>query len=352
MFHQCPKCKRVWQYPIEKCPDCFSVLEKINSKRAKVVGVSRVSIPTIFHSKVPYFVLVLEDEKGNKWVQKSVKEYKIGQEFKIESGQNKNAVAIWRVKYDISEGIEQITQILEEISIKDNSKVLILPTLVLPTHPYLRDNTSPEYLSAVLEFLLGKGVKAENIKIAAQSFNEISVGASAQKSQLLEVCQRFKVLPLDLAETNFVKKEVGNTTFELSEEVFNSDFVLNLPLLKMGRASATENILKFLKKENYLGLKYLYSDKEIIENLILASSPPSRSGPILPRIFTLAEAEMVQKSDKYTLFLGILLASFNSLNLDRVFFEITQEKNLPEILKKIKIESIPILGRKIEEVSF
>jgi len=55
-FFQCPKCKRIWQYPIEKCPDCFLALERMKSKKAKVIGGGKTTIPSIFHQKVPYFV--------------------------------------------------------------------------------------------------------------------------------------------------------------------------------------------------------------------------------------------------------------------------------------------------------
>ena len=73
MFFQCPKCNKVWQYPMEKCPECFLDLERIKSKNIKVIGVSKVTIPTMPHPNVPYFVLLLEDENGNKWVHKSEK---------------------------------------------------------------------------------------------------------------------------------------------------------------------------------------------------------------------------------------------------------------------------------------
>ncbi len=341
-FYQCPKCKRVWQYPIEKCLDCFLELERMKSEKIKVIGISKVTIPTMFHPKVPYFVLLLEDEKGNKWVQKSTKEYKIGEEFQFETSTEKNSVAIWRIKYDILEGIERVIELIGGLKVNQNSKILILPTLISPEHPYFSDNTSPQFLESTIKYLLKRGAKVENIKVSGQSFDEIPIEASAQKSQLLKVCQDYKIVPLDLAKTNFIKKTTDNFTFEISEEVFNSDLIFNLPILKMGKISATENIFKFLKKENYLGLKYLYSEEEIIESL----------NKVLPPYLTLAEAQSVQKSDQFVAQLGLILTSFNALNLDRVFTEITKPQSLPEVLEKVKIENIPIVGRKIEELQF
>jgi len=352
-FYRCSKCKKIWQYPIEKCPDCFLTLERIGSEKIKVVGVSKVQIPTLFHPKTPYFVLLLEDENGNKWVQKSVKEYKIGDEFEIKIKNDENAVSIWRIKYDIFEGIEKVIAILGGLEVNSETKILILPTLISPKHPYFAENTSPEFLQATIQYLIEIGVRPENIKVVAQSFDEVPIGASAQKSQLLKVCQEKKVLPVDLAEKKFVKKE----GLEISEEVFSSNLIINLPILKIGKISASENILKLLKKENYLGLEYLYSASESEGG---KEGSPSLTGEeilenlkeILPAPLTIAEGINIKKSNGYTTFLGLILASFNSLNLDRVFTEITMIKELPECLKSVKIENIPVLGRQIEELQY
>jgi hypothetical protein len=97
-----------------------------------------------------------------------------------------------------------------------------------------------------------------------------------------------------------------------------------------------------LKKENYFAQEYLSSKKEIFENL----------KKFLPLIFTLAEAKHVQDQEGFTKYLNLILASFNSKNLDRIFFELTNKGKLPEILEDVKIEEIPIFGRRIEEVNF
>lgn len=342
MFYKCQKCKKVWQYPVEKCPECFSSLEKMKPKRIKVIGVSKVSIPTMFHPKVPYFTLVLEDENGNRWAWKSIKEYQIGDDFKIEAATEGDAVSIWRIKYDVLEGVEKIVELFGSFDINQSSKILILPTLIAPKHPYFSENTSPQFLESLINYLIEQGIKVENIKVVGQSFDERPIEATAQKSQLLNVCQKYKILPLDLAKTNFIKKGENDFVLEVSEEVFKADLVVNLPILKIGRASASENVLKLLKKENYLGLKYLHSEEEIIEKL----------NKTLPRYFTLAEAQSVQKPDQFVTHPNLIFGSFNPLNLDRIFAEVSMISKLPESLKKVKIEDITVVGRKIEEVQY
>lgn len=344
MFYQCPKCKKVWQYPIEKCLDCFSNLERVKSEKIKVIGVSRVNVPTLFHLKVPYFVLVLEDENGNKWVQKSVKEYNIGDLFKEEPCTNKNAVAIWRIKYDFLETIEKVVNLIGGLPSRQNFgvgvKILILPTLVSATHPYFAENTSPQFLEATIKYLMERGTKSNDIKVVGQSFDKIPIEASIQKSQLLRICQDYKVLPLNLAKVGFVKKD----GFEISEEVFNADLIINLPILKLdsnlGVRGATENTFKFLKKESYLSFQRLPRTEETMEKL----------QKILPSHLTIAEGNYIQTASGFVSFLGITLASFKNINLDRVFAEICEIEPLPEWLKEVKIESIPTIGREIEEV--
>jgi len=340
MFFQCPNCKKTWQYPIEKCLDCFVETERISTKKAKVIGVSKTTIFTIQHQKTPYFILLLEDESGNKWAEKSKKEYKMGEEIIRQISKDKNAVAVWRIKYDVLEGIEKTIELIGGLEINSGTKILILPTLDSPKHPYFASNTNPRFLDGLIKYLIKKGAENKNIKVAAQSFDEISVGVLAQKSQLFKICQDYKILPLDLAGTDFIKKTEEGMNFEISKEIFENDLIINLPILKTGKASASENILKFLKKESFLGLKYLYSKEEIVEKL----------NKVLPSCLTIADGETIQKSNQFTVFLGIILSGFNYLNIDRVFNEIIMFKDLPELIKKIKMEDIVVVGREIEEV--
>jgi len=327
MFYQCQKCNRIWNYPIKKCPYCFEDLIEMKSEKAKVIGVSKVNIPTLLHPKFPYYALILEDENGNKWAHKSMKEKSINEELSFPSSSDKNAVAIWRIKYDFSEAIEKVFNLLDGLTIKEGMKILILPTLVSPSHAYFRDNTSPEFLDAVLNFLNEKKV---NIKIGGQSFDDIPVEASVQRSGLLDVCLKHKITPLDLAKSAFVKQG----KLEISEEALNADLILNLPIMKMGRAAAAENLLKLISKNNYLGLKYLDSEEAIIKEVNQA---------LADKIAVVAEADIVQRPDKFTKFLGLILAGRNNLNLDKVFEKITANKN-------IDIENIPLVGREAEEV--
>lgn len=335
VFYQCAKCKKVWQQPIGICPECFSELEKVKTLKNKVIGISKVGIASTPHPEVPYFALVLEDELGNKWAHKSVKEYAIGEEVVFNPG-NDSSVAIWKNKYEAVDSIERIFNLLN-LSLSENSKIVILPTLISPNHAYFRENTSPEFLDSILKFLFERKIKLENIKIVAQSFNEIPIEGMAQKSGLLDVCLKSKIMPMDLAKLVFVK----NGNLEISEEVLNADMVLNLAMMKMEKASATDNVFKLLKKENYSALKYLKSEEEIIDEL----------KGCLSNIVNIGESDFIQRADKTVIYAGLILGSKNFLNLDRVFSEVTTSK-VPEIVKGIDLQNIEIVGRDIKEAKY
>jgi len=336
MFYICPKCKRRWEYPLNECPYCFVPLEKMESKTCRVNSVIKVAIPTLFHPNVPYYILLLEDEMANFWGYKSEKEYQSGDEFKLPPDQN--AVAIWRVKYDVIEAVGKALSLMGDINVGKDSKVVVLPTLAKPSHAYFRDNTSPEFLSAVLQILLERGAEAKNIIVAGQSFDDLPVAAAAQKSGLIDAGAKFGVAALDLATGKF--ERTGN--FEISKTILNADLVINLAMEKIGAANATSNLFRVLKKENYLGQKYLSSDAQIAAAL----------EPVLDKMIVIGEAENVQRSNKLTSFMGLVLAGRSSRNIDRVFNEIAQSFKIPETIKDIPVKDIATAGRTIKEVQY
>lgn len=339
MFYQCPKCKNIWNYPLRLCLNCFLPLKKISSNKEKVRSSCRVNIPTILHPKVSYFVLLLEDGNGNKWVQKSFKERKIGEEISPKKASEKESdVVILRIRYDILEGIERIFKILD-VRLEGLEKVLILPSLTSPSHPYLRENTSPQWLEILIKFLLENGLKKDNIKVGGQSFN-FSLKEILKKSKILDVCQKLDVEFLDFSKRNFKKKEMSEKIFEISKDVLSSSLIINLPILKIGKVSALENIFSILKKDNYFSLKYLFTDKEIFKNL----------RNFLPPILTIAQGDYIQTKTKFVVYLNLILGSFNLLSLERIFFEIIPQKEIPEALMEIKLENVRIIGRELEEV--
>ncbi|MFA5009007.1 MAG: DUF362 domain-containing protein [Candidatus Paceibacterota bacterium] len=335
-FYKCLKCGRIWQYPLSECPYCLVELKQLVSEKAKVSSISKVMIPTLRHPFVPYFVFLIEDENKNKWVYKSIKELNQGDFLSCDS--DSEAIAVWRIKYDYLQAIKKAIQLIQGVELNENSKILILPSLFSASQNYLRENTSPEFLQAVIEYLLKNKVKIENIKIASQSFNEIPIEAMAERSGLLKICLKNKITPFDLNKSNFVKQ--GD--WEISEEALKADLVINLGISQSGRAKTTENIFRILKKENYLGLKYLFSEKEIAQNL----------EKNINNLINLSEADYIRDKEGYIFYLGIILAGKSYLKLDRVFNEIIMNRENLDLVADIDFKEISLVGRDLKEVQF
>ena len=328
MFYKCLKCNKTWPYNIKKCPSCFEEIVKIESNEMNVIACSKINIPTFLHPNIPYFVLLVEDENNNKYVYKSFTEKKIGE--KVSYDKIDNAVAIWRKKYDFEEAIRKTLDLINN-PIQENTKILILPTLISPNHEYLRENTSSDFIDSVLKIVLEKTPK-ENIKIVGQSFNDVPIEASAQKSGLLDTCLKYNIIPEDLSKDVFIKQN----NLEISEQAIKADLIINLPIMKIGKISATENLFKLLSKNSYSALKYLQSEPE---EIIIKQINETFSNKVL----TIAEADVVQGIDKFNRYLGLVLASKNYSDIDKVFDVLTMHKD-------IDINNISIVGRDIKEV--
>jgi len=335
MFYQCPKCHKRWQYNIAKCPYCFELLERMHSQKAEVIGCSYSTIPTILHPDVPYYVLALRDEHGNIWPQKSQKEYRVGEEFVLGSSKESDAVAVWKNKYDYLEQIEKLTELLGGFPLASEMKIAIIPTLSQPSHAYYRDNTSPEFLDALLEFLLIKGTKAENIKVLGQSFDSIPVEGKAQKSGLVAVCMKYKVAPIDVAKGQFVQSR----GYSLSKEALDADLVIAVPIAKAGKISASESLLQVLEKGESLHFKM---ERDAITDLASA----------FPNLIILMDGVHIQNRQEVVEFLGVGLAGRNPLLIDKVFAEIIKDENQHPAIKNINTEMIKILGNQIKDASF
>ena len=97
----CEKCDKKWIYPVEKCIFCKGNITKQKGTKIKVVGMTKVNIPSPMHPITPYNILLLQDEFGNRIPKKTMKEYKIEDIYVEERAKTKNAVAVIKIKYDI-----------------------------------------------------------------------------------------------------------------------------------------------------------------------------------------------------------------------------------------------------------
>ncbi|MBU1197112.1 3-hydroxyacyl-CoA dehydrogenase family protein [Candidatus Micrarchaeota archaeon] len=84
----CIPCKRFWHYPLKRCAYCGKDLAEESAKTLTVIGVTEVLVPSVEHPDVPYFVLLLEDEKGFRHLRKSMDPQKVGDVLDVKPATN------------------------------------------------------------------------------------------------------------------------------------------------------------------------------------------------------------------------------------------------------------------------
>jgi len=250
----CKKCNKKWIYPIERCIYCKDAVEKQIGKKVKVVGVTKILIPSPEHPIIPYYALILEDEHGNRMPKKTMKEYKLGESYRWEKSDDESAVSIIKIKYDFYEAIKHALQLIGDIDVNPSSKVLIKPNIMADAYSYQAITTNPKVVKVLIEYLFEKGVKKENVTIAEQTqFGEFE--KAANKSGFSSLANELGVKLVDLGKTEFIEKESGGFKFKISKELFDKDLVINVPVMKthllLGVSGALENMTRVISAENY-----------------------------------------------------------------------------------------------------
>lgn len=92
MAWKCPKCGKKWAYALEYCIECREKLVEEKPGAMKVIGVTKVFVPSAEHPDVPYYVLLLEDSNGNKLIKKSMKKFDVGDDFSLEEKQRRKRI--------------------------------------------------------------------------------------------------------------------------------------------------------------------------------------------------------------------------------------------------------------------
>ena len=186
----CEKCSKKWIYPVEKCVYCKGSTIKQKGTKIKVAGITKVAIPSPMHPTIPYNVLLLEDEHGNRLPKKTMKDYKIGDMYVEQKAKGKDAVAVVKVKYDIYEAIKEAIELLNGIELSTDDKILVKPSIVTAAYPYQAVNTNPDFLNALIMVLIEHGIKKENIMVAEQALIGSDTVDAASKAGILEVCKK------------------------------------------------------------------------------------------------------------------------------------------------------------------
>ncbi len=325
----CKKCNKKWIYPIERCIYCKDKIEKQIGKQMKVIGNTTVNIPCPPHPIVPYNIIMVQDEHGNKMPKKVMREYKIGDRYEREASGDENAVSIVKIKYDYYEAVKEALSLIKD-DIKDG-KILIKPNIFVAAYPYQGFTTNPLVVKGLLDYLIELGVKKENITIAEQ----VQFGESEKafvRSGFVALAKEYGVNLVDLAQTKFVEKEVDGFKFEITEEVLNKDLIINVPVMKthllLGLSGALENMTRVISDKTY---------KELEKDMGKAIKGIAVLNKFIGKYITLGDASIGMQGNgpgQYgePAFLNMVLASKDPVALDKVFTEIGLLKDVKHVL--------------------
>jgi 3-hydroxybutyryl-CoA dehydrogenase len=108
MVRECKKCGRRWYYPVHKCIFCNTDLVDIIPKEYTVRGITEVYVPSVSHRQVPYYDILLEDERGNLYIKKTFRSRLLGEKIRGEKKRKEKKGVVGVVGTGIGAEIAQL----------------------------------------------------------------------------------------------------------------------------------------------------------------------------------------------------------------------------------------------------
>jgi uncharacterized protein (DUF362 family) len=350
----CKKDNKKWIYPIEKCIYCKEPITKQKSRKAKIIGLTKVSIPSPMHPIVPYNVILLEDEYGNRMPKKTMRDYKIGDNYIVEDAKTDGAVIITKIKYDLMESLKGSLELLKSYDLGEDDSILIKPSIIEPAYGYQAVTTNPKILDALITYLKEKKVK--DVVVAEQAMIGNDTMAAAKKSGILDICKKHSVDFVDLKKCEYVEKSVDSFKFKIAKD-FLERKIINIPVMKTNSqiviSGAIENMLRVVDEETQKAM-FTEDIEKTLPKLLKA----------LPTFLTIGDATIGLQGQGPTLlgepaFLNMLFVSKDPVALDTIFVEMGM-LTMPEYIKEAAnlgignndTKSIEVVGDELEAIRF
>lgn len=350
----CERCNKKWIHQVQTCLYCNGKIRKEVGTKLMVVGFTKVYVPCPPHPIIPYNVIILEDEFGNRMPKKTIKDYKVGDVYEDKPDSSENTISIVKIKYDFYEAVKEALELIGDIVVNKNTKILIKPNLSIPGYAYLGICTNPKVIDALIQYLLNKGAKKENITIAEQSFF-VSLEKEGEKSGINEVIKKFGVSYIDISKTEFEKKQEREFTFEVSKIINNFDLIFNVPVIKtdmsLGIDGAFENLIRFLSKKTFDELS-----KDIKRGVLALAVLPK----IFPKFITIGDASIGMQGNgpaEYGEpgFFNLIFAARNPVVHDKIVQEVFCLRELPYVelagklgIGEYNLSKINIIGNELD----
>jgi uncharacterized protein (DUF362 family) len=343
----CEKDNKKWLYPINKCLYCKGPITKQKSSKAKIIGVTKVNIPSPMHPVIPYHIMLLEDEFGNRMPKKTMKERKIGETYEAIPAKTDNAVVIEKVKYDLGEALSEGVSLLNSFPFAAGDKVLLKVSCIEPAYSYQAVTTNPKLIELMAEILRQKGVT--DIAVGEQASLGNDTMDCAAKSGVLDACKKANVPFIDLGKGEFVEKKGEGISFSIAKEAIERK-IIDIPVMKthaqIGVAGAIENLLRCCAPSTQKEM-HAQDIEKTLPKLFAVLKPTLVVGDATSGLQGNGPTALGEPA-----FLHTLLIGKDALTIDRAFSEIGMFQ-LPLYLKeagRLGIGEIDL--RKIEAVNY
>ena len=129
--------------------------------------------------------------------------------------------------------------------VRPGMKVSLKPNLVVVKPPSQGATTHPEIVEGLIIYLKDLGIR--DIEIIESAGTMDNTKKAFRACGYNELSQRHGVALFDLKDDKKVKKQVGEYRFEICARALNTDFLINLPVLKVHSQTLLTCCLKNLK---------------------------------------------------------------------------------------------------------
>ena len=269
-------------------------------------------------------------------------------------------VSVSRVERSIYKAVEKVIRLIGGLQIKKSTKILIKPNLVFPVEASTGIVTNPKVVEGMIQYLMKVRATPHNILVgeaSAISVKGTDTRKGFEKSGLSEICGKYGIKFEDLFQGGFVIKKLKlkakKYVFQISEQIFKNDLIINVPVIKTHLQTGMTIALKNMK-----GVVNIETRKEMHKMGLHESIAALNRA--LPKYVTIADGTiglegMGPGTTGVPAYLGLIFASRDPVALERVICDIVGIE-VPRHtwlaaefgVGQIENEKIIVLGEEIE----
>lgn len=200
----------------------------------------------------------------------------------------KSVVAAVEAARDVQGSVGKAIELAGGLDLEGKKTVLIKPNVVFGLRPSTGVVTNPLVVEGTIKYLIGRGIKSGNITIGECSAMGYDTKKAFRLSGFSDMCSRHDVKTVEFFEsgrsvTKEIKYQGRKIPIEIAEEVFESDLLINIPVIKTHFQSGVSMALK-----NMFGV-VSWESRKALHKMGLANGIAYLNS-VLPGYFTVGDA--------------------------------------------------------------